>query len=109
MPCDSIQTSFITWGPTTDTKLLAQALHALGYTQQQISARRIYASNRDGSAVQYTVSGHSMNITTSYGDPLQENAIKKAYSVEAVKKTAAKMGWKLNQKSTTQFLAQRRY
>lgn len=106
MPCDTVQTSIITWGPNTDPALIAKALEALGYKITLSGPLALRATDRMGNSAVYSHAERSMSI---YGGSVTEAQVKQQYGIAAVRQKARMNGWNLTEKAPGKFVAQRRY
>lgn len=93
MPCDSIIQSSVEFLPTsTDVKLLADALTALGYEVSSYQTTiRFSEFGRSGS---YETATGKLTMPTDWDSA----AVKKAYSKEIVNSQAKRFGWKVTWK-----------
>lgn len=104
MPCDQIRESTINLGKVGDKALLMKALAELGYRAQINGETIVFGQTYNGGII------HADGRVELRGNAasLDENAIKRAYSTEAVKLASQKFGWKLEAKGEGKFVAIRR-
>lgn len=120
MPCWLKQTTPVDLGPGTSIELLTEALKSLGFAinNSAYSERRGYTFSADAfygefarMSVMVTKEGKvEIGGAYTYGVTGTEkvNAIKRAYSIQVVKATAQRFGWRLQEKKENQFVAMRR-
>ena len=92
MPCDSVILNRTEFSAGTDPDLMKSALEDAGYTAR--IAGSVLQFNHKTNYRQY---GSFSNGVFTAAEGVDTDAIKRAYSVRSVKKTAAKMGWTVKQ------------
>lgn len=90
MPCDQVLLNTVEFSDATDLDVLEEAFRAAGYSVYRLG-NRITFSHPQKFGTGYFQNG-SMTVPESFGDMKE---IKVQYSVASVKKSAAKMGWKV--------------
>lgn len=104
MPCWTIQESRAEFGATTDRSLFAKAMESLGYRTRTVDGVVHFSSEAKQSGGRLELNG---TLVMQGGDQ-EVNPFKRAYSAEVVKAASARFGWKVQQKSETEFQVTRR-
>ena len=88
MPCDQIVLNRITFTAGTDLDLIVHALQANGYGARRVGDRVTFRK----SAVDY---GSFQEGAFAAPEGFDVDAIKREYATESVKRSAARMGWRV--------------
>lgn len=93
MPCDSIRTTDVKFGPNTDPDMMLAAMTTLGLSPVK-QGDVIYF--RGG---QYHTKTHTLTLQEYGRDSVEDRTakMKQAYSGEVVKSQAKRFGWKIQQ------------
>ena len=100
MPCDTIRTTTVELGSSTNTELLLAALNELGLSAYRQSATII----RFGRGEFFDATTGRLEVATSR----DVNEIKRAYSNQVVLAQAKKFGWQLKKVAQNKYAVQRR-
>lgn len=100
MPCNTIRTTSVAL-ENAQPALLEQALASLGFTVVHDGAIMTITQNR---VIVGSYDGKSLVLQDRYDLSL----VKRTYAAEVVKAASARFGWRLQPRSPTQFVAQRR-
>ena len=106
IPCDTIQTTSITWNKQTSPELLLKAMQAMGLTAHQRADGTINANGR-GVVLTYDTLTHTM---IARGAAFDEAELKRAYSEAVVDHVAVRMAWRKSNVANKErtYLVQRR-
>ena len=88
MPCDSLILNRVQWTAGTDLDLVVHALQANGYGARRIGDRVTFRK----SAVDY---GSFQEGAFAAPEGFDVDAIKREYATESVKRSAARLGWRV--------------
>lgn len=94
MPCDSIRRTSIVFGKNTDTKLLAEALKALGFAVHHVDSDKVV-----GNGFQFSKETGKIDMAMRRGYGIDENNLKREYAKQVVVSQAAKFGFKVQAES----------
>jgi hypothetical protein len=99
MPCDTVQLNSVDLDVAAkNPALLRKALEAMGARNIRLDSGRAYFTTAEG----YSVSVSGGQLQTAADNPEEiASLVKRSYSAEVVKFTAARNGWKVQQ--TAQF------
>jgi len=112
MPCDTIQTVTVEAElKNINWKLLKKALEAMGFT---VNAKEgfltFYGVHKETGTYHVGTyqNGKFSEKVSGNNDPLEINAVKRAYSHQIIKSAASTFGWKLNKSGKHTYSAQKR-
>ena len=107
MPCDTIQTNTVNLGNLGDRQMLKRALEGMGHSNVQVTADgSVTFGDAYSGGVIYP---NGRMDTRGAATGIEANAIKRAYSTEAVKLSAAKFGWQLKPVGVGKFQVIRKF
>lgn len=112
MPCNTIQTSTVQAElKNINIRLLKKALEAMGFTvNEKDGYLTFYGTYKEtgGNHVGTYQNGKFKEQVRGYSEPLEINAIKRAYSAQIVQQAANSFGWKLTKTGANTYEAQKR-
>lgn len=97
MPCDSLKTVQVSFGPQTNHDRIADALQMMGLNPVRNGQ---YIRFNQGT---YDTKSNTLSLTMSSGQEERTSDIKRAYSASVVKAQAKRFGWQVKETGRFQY------